>query len=61
MTSKRILDFLAARRPDGPCLVVDLDIVRRNFERLAASFPATGIYYAVKATRRPKSCSCSRP
>jgi ornithine decarboxylase len=54
MTSQRILDFLATRRPDGPCLVVDLDIVRRNFERLAESFPATGIYYAVKANPAPE-------
>lgn len=53
MTSQRILDFLAAERPDGPCLVVDLDIVRENFERLTAAFPATGIYYAVKANPAP--------
>ncbi len=54
MTTQRILDFLATRRPEGPCLVVDLDIVRRNFQRLAESFPATGIYYAVKANPAPE-------
>jgi ornithine decarboxylase len=54
MTTKRILDFLAARRPDGPCLVVDLDIVERNYLRLADAFPATGIYYAVKANPAPE-------
>ena len=54
MTSQRILDFLAAERPDGPCLVVDLDIVERNFLRLADAFPATGIYYAVKANPAPE-------
>ena len=54
MTSQRILDFLATERPDGPCLVVDLDIVRRNFLRLAEAFPATGIYYAVKANPAPE-------
>jgi ornithine decarboxylase len=54
MTSKRILDFLATERPDGPCLVVDLDIVRRNFLQLAEAFPATGIYYAVKANPSPE-------
>ena len=53
MTSRRILDFLATERPDGPCLVVDLDVVRRNFRRLAKAFPATGIYYAVKANPAP--------
>ncbi|MPY69561.1 MAG: ornithine decarboxylase [Alphaproteobacteria bacterium] len=54
MTSQRILDFLAAERPDGPCLVVDLDVVRRNFQHLAEAFPATGIYYAVKANPAPE-------
>jgi ornithine decarboxylase len=54
MTSQRILEFLAAKQPDGPCLVVDLDIVRRNFLRLAKAFPATGIYYAVKANPAPQ-------
>ena len=27
MATQRILDFLAVRRPEGPCLVVDLDVV----------------------------------
>jgi ornithine decarboxylase len=54
MTTQRILDFLASERPDGPCLVVDLDVVRENFERLASAFPATGIYYAVKANPAPE-------
>jgi len=54
MTTQRIRDFLANERPDGPCLVVDLNIVRRNFRRLARAFPATGIYYAVKANPAPE-------
>ncbi|MFO1189521.1 MAG: type III PLP-dependent enzyme [Alphaproteobacteria bacterium] len=54
MTSKRILDFLAKERPEGPCLIVDLDIIRRNFQRLTRAFPATGIYYAVKANPAPQ-------
>ena len=54
MTSNRIRDFLATRRPEGPCLVVDLDIVRRNFLRFEKAFPATGIFYAVKANPAPE-------
>jgi len=54
MTTQRILDFLATRRPEGPCLVVDLDVVERNFQRLTEAFPATGIYYAVKANPAPE-------
>ena len=30
--SDRIRDFLRRRDEDGPCVVVDLDIVRDNFE-----------------------------
>ena len=26
MATQRILDFFATRRPEGPCLVLDLDI-----------------------------------
>jgi ornithine decarboxylase len=54
MATQRIIDFLATRRPEGPCLVVDLDIVRENFRRLTGAFPATGIYYAVKANPAPE-------
>ena len=54
MTSNRIREFLATRRPEGPCLVVDLDIVRRNFQRFEKSFPSTGIFYAVKANPAPE-------
>jgi ornithine decarboxylase len=54
MATQRVIDFLANRRPEGPCLVVDLDIVRENFRRLTGAFPATGIYYAVKANPAPE-------
>ena len=30
--TERIRDFLTRRRPEGPCLVVDLDVVRTNYE-----------------------------
>ena len=33
MATARILDFFATRRPEGPCLVVDLDVVRDNYLR----------------------------
>ena len=35
MMTDRIRSFLDERRFDGPCLVVDLDVVRRNFETLS--------------------------
>lgn len=47
--SERIRDFLRRRDDDGPCVVVDLDIVRDNFEAFARSLPDTSVYYAVKA------------
>jgi ornithine decarboxylase len=51
--SERIHDFLRRRREDGlddgPCLVVDLDIVRENYRAFAKALPDSRIFYAVKA------------
>jgi ornithine decarboxylase len=49
MMTDRIRSFLDERRPDGPCLVVDLDVVRRNFQTFQRTLPDSRIFYAVKA------------
>ncbi|MCR4265006.1 ornithine/lysine decarboxylase [Nitratireductor sp. ZSWI3] len=54
MATQRILDFLATRRPDGPCLVVDLDVVRDNYRAFEKALPDSKIYYAVKANPAPE-------
>ncbi len=54
MATQRILDFLATRRPDGPCLVVDLDVVRDNYCAFEKALPDSRIYYAVKANPAPE-------
>ena len=54
MATQRILDFLATRRPSGPCLVVDLDVVRDNFHAFRKALPESKIYYAVKANPAPE-------
>ncbi|KQZ86979.1 ornithine decarboxylase [Mesorhizobium sp. Root157] len=54
MATQRILDFLATRRPTGPCLVVDLDVVRDNFCAFEKALPDSRIYYAVKANPAPE-------
>lgn len=54
MTSQRILDFLVACRPQGPCLVVDLEIVRENFHSFRRALPSSRIFYAVKANPAPE-------
>jgi ornithine decarboxylase len=54
MATQRILDFLATRRPDGPCLVVDLDVVRDNYLAFERALPDSRIYYAVKANPAPQ-------
>lgn len=54
MATQRMLDFLAARRPEGPCLVVDLDVVRRNYLTFAKALPESRIFYAVKANPAPE-------
>ena len=57
MTTDRILNFLADRRPEGPCLVVDLDVVRSNFEAYRSALPESRIFYAVKANPAPEILS----
>jgi ornithine decarboxylase len=57
MATQRILDFLNERRPEGPCLVVDLDVVRQNYRAFRRALPDTRIYYAVKANPAPEVLS----
>ena len=50
----RIRDFLRNRTGDGPCLVVDLDVVRDNYQTFAKALPDTRVFYAVKANPAPE-------
>jgi ornithine decarboxylase len=45
----RIRRFLDREQPATPCLVIDLETVRRRFTAIRAAFPDVGIFYAVKA------------
>ena len=45
----RIREFLKRRTDIGPCLVVDLDVVRENYQNFAKVLPDIRVYYAVKA------------
>jgi ornithine decarboxylase len=54
MATQRILDFLATRRPNGPCLVVDLDVVQENYRAFEKALPDSRIFYAVKANPAPE-------
>jgi ornithine decarboxylase len=47
----------AAEGKDTPCIVVDVDIVRRNYRRLSELFPFAKQYYAVKANPAPEVIS----
>ncbi|PWB83985.1 MAG: ornithine decarboxylase, partial [Methylocystaceae bacterium] len=57
----RIREFLRARRREGhdngPCLVVDLDVVRDNYNSFAQALPDTRVFYAVKANPAPEVLS----
>src|SRR5829696_8504754 len=59
--TERIRDFLRNRRDvgrdDGPCLVVDLDVVRDNYNAFAKALPDTRVFYAVKANPAPEVLS----
>ncbi|MGY6644383.1 MAG: type III PLP-dependent enzyme [Salinarimonas sp.] len=50
----RIHEFLRNRDDDGPCLVVDRDVVRDNYLQFARSLPDTRVFYAVKANPAPE-------
>lgn len=53
----RIREFLRTRRPEGPCLVVDLDVVREKFLSFTRAMPDTRVFYAVKANPAPEILS----
>src|SRR5580700_3674766 len=59
--TERIHDFLRRRRDqgldEGPCLVVDLDVVRDNFRAFAKALPDSKMFYAVKANPAPELLS----
>jgi ornithine decarboxylase len=50
----RIREFLKHRTQDGPCLVLDLDVVRENYQSFAKALPDTKVFYAVKANPAPE-------
>jgi len=59
--TERIRDFLRRRRDEGqdegPCLVVDLDVVRENYAAFAKALPDSRVFYAVKANPAPELLS----
>ncbi len=50
----RIREFLRTRGEDGPCMVLDLDVVRDNYQAFAKALPDTRVFYAVKANPSPE-------
>jgi ornithine decarboxylase len=54
MATQRILDFLATRQPQSPCMVLDLDVVRENYLGFTRAMPDTRVFYAVKANPAPE-------
>src|SRR5262249_4871619 len=56
--TERIREFLRRRRDEGldlgPCLVVDLDVVRENYLAFAQALPDSRVFYAVKANPAPE-------
>lgn len=55
--TERIREFLRNRCDDGPCLVVDLDVVRENYLAFAHALPDTRVFYAIKANPAPEVLS----
>jgi ornithine decarboxylase len=55
--TERIREFLRNRRDDGPILVVDLEVVRDNYNAFAKALPDSRVFYAVKANPAPEVLS----
>jgi ornithine decarboxylase len=55
--TERIREFLRSRRDDGPILVVDLEVVRDNYNAFAKALPDSRVFYAVKANPAPEVLS----
>ena len=55
--TERIREFLRKRNDEGPCLVVDLDVVKDNYNAFAKALPDTRVFYAVKANPAPEVLS----
>src|SRR5262245_18901639 len=49
-----IRDYLRRNQDDGPRLVVDLDVIRENYQTFAKVLPDTRVFYAVKANPAPE-------
>ncbi len=56
--TERIQEFLRNRRSEGqdtePCLVVDLEVVRDNYQTFSKALPDSRVFYAVKANPSPE-------
>jgi ornithine decarboxylase len=52
--TERIHEFLRRREDDGPCLVVDLEVIRDNYRAFASALPDARVFYAVKANPSPE-------
>jgi len=50
----RIRSYIRTHRPEGPCLLLDLDVVRTNYDDFTRALPDAHIYYAVKANPAPE-------
>src|SRR5918998_5366736 len=55
--TERIREFLKSRREDGPCMVLDLEVVQDNYQKFARALPDTRVFYAVKANPAPEVLS----
>ncbi len=52
--TQKIFDFIRSERPQTPCLVLDLDVVRERYDALTQVLPLAAVHYAVKANPAPE-------
>jgi diaminopimelate decarboxylase len=59
LSTERVDQFLADERPTTPCIVLDLAIVRAQYQSLQQFSPRRRLYYAVKANPAAEVVSIS--
>lgn len=51
---QQLLDFLRSSNREGPCIAIDLNLVKTQYEHLTSLLPEARIFYAVKANPAPQ-------
>lgn len=52
--AEKVARFISEHKPETPYLVIDLDVIKHNYNSLKKGLPMADIFYAVKANPAPE-------